>query len=99
MDKQKQKIHPSPGNHENTIQLSASTQESELVLAGDYEEADLDQLSRLFLNNMSKVTELDSQSALLKVLICVENIKYGEREQAQAHQECTLDISNYCSRK
>ena len=46
---------------------SASTRKSELVLAGEYEEADLDQLSRLFLDNMSRVTELDLQPALLKV--------------------------------
>ena len=38
-----------------------------MVLAGEYEEEDLDQLSRLFLDNMSRVTELDSQPALLEV--------------------------------
>ena len=45
---------------------SASTRESELVLAGVYEEEDLDQLSRLFLDNLCRVTELDSQPALQK---------------------------------
>ena len=46
---------------------SASTRESELVLAGEYEEEDLDQLSRPFLDNLCGVTELDLQPALLKV--------------------------------
>ena len=46
---------------------SASTQESELVLAGEYEEEDLGQLSRLFLDNLCRVTELDSQPALFKM--------------------------------
>ena len=46
---------------------SAFTQESELVLAGDYEEEDLDQLSKLFLDNLSRIIELDLQPVLLKV--------------------------------
>ena len=46
---------------------AASTRESELVLAGECKEEDLDQLSRLFLDNLCRVTELDSQLALLKV--------------------------------
>ena len=49
------------------INWSASTQDSELVLEGGYEEEALDQLSRLFLDNLCRVTELDSQPALLTV--------------------------------
>ena len=46
---------------------SVSTREFELVLAGEYDDSELEQLSQFFLDNLSRVTELDSQPALIKV--------------------------------
>ena len=44
---------------------SASTSTSELVLEGAYTDPDIDSISKLFLDNCTRVTELDSLPALL----------------------------------
>ena len=46
---------------------SASTQEAELVLKGEYNDDELSEIQRLLLNNMKKVTDEEKSSSLITI--------------------------------
>ena len=63
---------------------NATTKEAELVLEENYEENEIDEISRHLLDNMTRVTELDSIPAQVKISDLRKRFKYGENQHQQA---------------
>ena len=72
---------------------SASTREAELVLEGEYSSTDIDDISRLLLDNLTRVTDLDSVPA--KVTVEQMKGKYSKWNEATSTSPSGRHLGHY----